>query len=197
LPYCRSIISNFKQGDIILIGGSSRSGKTTFANNLRLALQEKGYTAWTLSLDRWLKDVGSRSPGVLGRYDLSIIHGLISRHATGLKRPERLNLPEYCKLQQRTFFTGESILIQPEDILIIEGVIALILARGVEHIQRYFIEIDESVRKYRVLEEYIARGRDYHEAEAIYLARQLDEYPVINQLSVGAIHINIMDLCSR
>ena len=41
----------------VLLSGPPGCGKTTLANNLRLAVLERGCNAWTLSLDRWLRDV--------------------------------------------------------------------------------------------------------------------------------------------
>jgi uridine kinase len=195
--YCRGFALRMAPGDIVLIGGLSRSGKTTLANNLRLAVLERGCNVWTLSLDRWLRDVDSRLPGVLGRYDLSIIRGVIAQHSMGERESQCLQLPQYHKLQQRTFFTGESILIQPQDILIVEGTVALTLATNLDHIHRLFVAIDESVRKGLVIDEYLSRGKSQFEAETVYAVRQLDETPVVERSSVGVTNVNIRELCSQ
>jgi pantothenate kinase len=105
-----------------------------------------------------------------------------------------LELPEYHKLQQSTIKTGESIVIQPKDILIVEGTIALTLAREVKKIHRFFIEIDETVRRSRVIEEYLKRGKTQLQAESIYSERQIDESPVIMQSAYGSVHLNLMTL---
>lgn len=195
LAYCRSFALLLRRGDVVLVGGLSRSGKTTFANSLRWALFERGVRAWTLSLDRWLKDAKSRSPGVLGRYDLSAVRDIIVRRASD-RTPQELQLPEYDKLQQRAIFTGESALIQPEDILIIEGTVALKLAPSLGRVHRFFVGIDEPERRRRVINEYLLRGKDKIEAEAIYNARQVDESPEVVSSSHGATHVNIMSLCA-
>jgi len=190
LVHCRSFESLLQLGDVVLVGGLSRSGKTTFANLLRWSLLEQGCRAWTLSLDRWLKDVESRSPGVLGRYDLSVVRDVVVRHVLD-RIPQALALPEYHKLEQRAHFTGESILIQPEDILIIEGTVALTLAPRLGHVHRIFVDIDESERKRRVINEYLLRGKSEIEAAAIYNARQVDERPDIVHSSLGATRVDI------
>ena len=68
-----SLVSEFVCGDIVLIGGFSRSGKTTFAEHLRLAFVRRGLNTWNIPLDSWLKDVDVRTPSVMGRYDLVAI----------------------------------------------------------------------------------------------------------------------------
>jgi cupin fold WbuC family metalloprotein len=189
--YCRELALLIEPGDIVLIGGLSRSGKTIFARNLKLAILERGCNAWNLSLDRWLIDLDYRQPGVLGRYDLSIIQDVISKHFSGDFEEQILQLPDYNKLEQRTFLTDESILILPSDILIIEGTVSLTLAQKSSHVHRIFIHIDESIRKQRVITEYLSRGKSQYEAEAIYVERQFDETPVVERSAIDAIHVNI------
>lgn len=197
LSYCRGLASRFEPGDIVLIGGLSRSGKTTFADDLRLAVLERGGNAWTLSLDRWLRDVDRRLPGVMGRYDLSVMQEVTDRHTLGSNSPLKLELPEYQKLEQRAFFKGDSILIHPEDVLIIEGTIALTLGWNCDRVHRFFVDIDEFIRKQRVIREYLSRGRSQVEAEAIYAERQIDETPIVLRSSANAIHVNIVDIFQK
>ena len=189
--YCRELALLIEPGDLVLIGGLSRSGKTNFARNLKSAVLERGCNVWNLSLDRWLIDLDYRQPGVLGRYDLSIIQEVISKHLSGEFEEQVLQLPDYHKLEQRTFLTDESILILPSDILIIEGTVSLTLAQKSSHVHRIFIHIDESIRKQRVITEYLSRGKSQYEAEAIYVERQFDETPEVERSAIAAIHVNI------
>jgi uridine kinase len=179
INFCREYSLLLTSGEIVLIGGLSRSGKTTLANNLRQAVFERGLNAWTISIDRWLKNVDSRSPGVLGRYDLSIIRDVISYHYSKEKVPKNLQLPYYDKVQQKSIHSDHSILIHPTDILIIEGTVALTLATNLKNIKRLYVEADELLRKQRVINEYLSRGKRLSEALIIYNERQLDETPVI------------------
>lgn len=179
INFCREYSLLLTSGEIVLIGGLSRSGKTTLANNLRQAVFERGLNAWTISIDRWLKNVDSRSPGVLGRYDLSIIRDVISYHYSKEKVPKNLQLPYYDKVQQQSIHSDHSILIHPTDILIIEGTVALTLATNLKNIKRLYVEVDELLRKQRVINEYLSRGKSLSEALIIYNERQLDETPVV------------------
>ena len=179
INFCRDYSLLLTSGEIVLIGGLSRSGKTTLANNLRQAVFERGLNAWTISIDRWLKNVDSRSPGVLGRYDLSIIRDVISYHYSKEKVPKNLQLPYYDKVQQQSIHSDHSILIHPTDILIIEGTVALTLATNLKNIKRLYVEVDELLRKQRVINEYLSRGKSLSEALIIYNERQLDETPVV------------------
>jgi uridine kinase len=185
--------SEFNYGDIVLIGGFSRSGKTTFAEHLRLASLRRGIRAWTISIDRWLKDLDCRTPGVMGRYDLSKIRDILSLRQAKHAKEICLALPEYNKYTQRKEFTGESILIYPQDILIVEGTIALTLAAHAIRARCFYLEIDESIRRLRVIDEYISRGKTPAEAARIYIDRQLDEIPVIQQSSFQRTCINATD----
>jgi uridine kinase len=184
--FCDSLASEFHCGDIVLIGGFSRSGKTTFAEHLRLASLKRGMRAWIISLDRWLNDVDCRTPGVMGRYDLSEIRNILSLRHAEHENKIFLELPEYNKYTQRKEFTGESILIYPQDVLIVEGTIALTLLSDCESARGFYLEIDESIRRLRVIKEYVSRGKTPIEAERIYIDRQFDEIPVIKRSSAKA-----------
>ena len=81
--------------------------------------------AWTISLDRWLNDVDSKTPRVMGRYDLTEIRDILSLHYAEHENKICLELLEYNKYTQRKEFTGASILIYPQNVLIVEGLIAL------------------------------------------------------------------------
>ena len=189
INFCREYALLLTSGGIVLIGGLSRSGKTTLANNLRQVVLERGLNAWTLSIDMWLRNIDSRLPGVLGRYDLSIMRDVISFHYSKEKDPQNLQLPYYDKLQQRSIHSDQSILIHSTDILIIEGTVALTLATNLNDINRLYLAVDELLRKQRVINEYLSRGKSLSEAHTIYTERQLDETPVVERSSVGVARV--------
>lgn len=190
---CKKIAAIVNPGEIILIGGLSRSGKTTLSTQLSKSLHVLGKNNRLISLDCWLLDKADRGYGVKGRYDLTAIFGLIQE----LKRTQQkisFEIPEYDKYVQKKTYNGQKIDIWPNDILIIEGVLALEFSSTLPKARKYYVEINEDLRKIRVIDEYLSRGKNRVEAEEIYLSRQLDEVPVVQATSKNAIHINMQNL---
>ena len=177
-------------GDTIMVGGLSRSGKTTFSNVLRDVLRDQNKNAHVISLDRWLRSDTDRQEGVLGRYDLDAIEELISKIAVRSCRPLKLDLPGYHKLTKKQILSVEKIEIQKSDIVIIEGTIALQMNIKLQDVHRFFINLNESVRKDRVINEYLLRKYSFTKATNIYNDRQLDETPVIKKVG-NIININM------
>ena len=67
---------------------------------------------------------------------------------------------------------------------ILEGTIALLLDKKFRPNSFYYlINIDEEIRKKRVINEYLSRGLNAVESNEIYLSRQLDETPILNSIS--------------
>ena len=167
-------------GELIIIGGLSRSGKSFFASALKEALMERGITTHILALDGWLKPVDLREPGVLGRYDVQAIKALfkacVNRH-----EPMTLAVPIYDKKARAAQVIKQSLTIGTQDVIIIEGVVGAALAPAVEGagLHTWFVEIDELARKERVLREYALRAKTLEEAVSIYEKRLLDENPVV------------------
>ena len=185
---CTTLSAGVRQGDVVLVGGLSRSGKTTFAHGMKFALKARGVPAQVLSIDRFLKDREARSPGVIGRYDVGrlerLVRGMLVR--TG---PTSIGLPVYDKLEQRAVDVGDRMLVSPEDAIIVEGTIALAIAEGTANVHRFYVEVDETERRRRVIGEYLIRGRTRREAEDIYSSRQHDETPTVCGSSVGATRV--------
>ncbi len=190
VDFCAKIVSDFKHGDTIMVGGLSRSGKTTFSNVLRDVLSDQNKNAHVISLDRWLRSETDRQEGVLGRYDLDAIEELISKIADRSCRPLKLDLPGYHKLTKKQILSVEKIEIQKSDIVIIEGTISLQMNTKIQDAHRFFINLDESVRKDRVINEYLLRKYSFTKATNIYNDRQSDETPVIKKVE-NIININM------
>jgi len=180
LKQCKEWVLPVIPGEVIVIGGLSRSGKSIFASALKEALMERGITTHTLALDGWLKPVDLREPGVLGRYDVQAIKALfkacINRH-----EPMTLAVPIYDKKARAAQVIKQSLTIGVQDVIIIEGVVGAALAPAVQGagVHTWFVEIDELVRKERVLREYALRAKTLDEAVSIYEKRLLDENPVV------------------
>jgi histidinol-phosphate phosphatase family protein len=188
--FCLKISNKFKAGEIVFVGGFSRSGKTTFSNVIREALKEHRLHSHVISLDRWLKSESERQEGVLGRYDLEAILNLLSKVSDHSCRPVTLDLPFYNKLKKEQIASVEKIVIQKNDIVIIEGTIALQIEFKIKKSHRFYINLNENSRKDRVTQEYLLRKYSIKEANKIYNDRQIDEIPVIEKTS-NFININM------
>ena len=180
LKQCRKWILPVMPGDVIIIGGLSRSGKSIFASALKEALMECGITTHTLALDGWLRPEDEREPGVLGRYDVKAITNLL-KACVNRHEPMTLAMPIYDKKARAAQAIKQSLTIGPQDVIIIEGVAAAALAPALDGagVHTWFVEIDESVRKGRVLREYALRAKTLDEAVSIYEKRLLDENPIV------------------
>ena len=188
--FCIKISNNFKAGEIVFVGGFSRSGKTTFSNVIREALKEHELHSHVISLDRWLKSESERQEGVLGRYDQEAILNMLSKVSDHSCRPLTLDLPFYNKLKKVQIASVEKIVIQKNDIVIIEGTIALQIEFKIKKSHRFYINLNENSRKDRVTQEYLSRKYSIKEANKIYNDRQIDEIPVIENTS-NFININM------
>lgn len=167
------------EGDFVFIGGLSRSGKSNLATCLKESLQAQGKGAVVIATDRWLRNEDERIPGVLGRYatdEMRVLLGSLMQRTSAVP----LELPAYDKMNRQRV-PGELVVVGPKEVVIVEGTVALTLLDGVRGAvtHSWFVEIDEDVRRQRVLNEYRLRGREVRDAEAIYAKRQQDETPVI------------------
>jgi histidinol-phosphate phosphatase family protein len=173
------LAASLLSGDLVFIGGLSRSGKTTLATALRFALKRQARRALVLGADRWLLDVDDRGPGVLGRYNVDEIARVVASLSDRGGNVD-LSLPIYDRLARRRRDEVEPIRISRDDVVIFEGTVVLKVASQLQHWRNlYYMETDEVLRKSRVLREYRLRGYTRKEAEAVYAARQLDETPTI------------------
>ncbi|MDP1711352.1 MAG: HAD-IIIA family hydrolase [Candidatus Nanopelagicaceae bacterium] len=180
-------------GDLVFVGGLSRSGKSNFASAVVESLHSRGLAALRLPLDGWLVNAIARQSGVLGRYDLSGVIRLLQARVDG---EQRFELGVYHKLQRR-LHGGVPTILRPEDVVVIDGTVALELARSFTASHRFFIEIDESERRRRVLKEYQLRGYDEAEAQSIYNARQQDEAPYLLASASNAQRLHLQQVLSR
>ena len=92
-----------------------------------------------------------------------------------------LAVPIYDKKARAAQAIKQSLTISTQDVIIIEGVVGTALAPALDGagVHTWFVEIDELVRKERVLREYALRAKTRDEAVSIYEKRLLDENPVV------------------
>lgn len=188
LALAAQLTINVASGDVILVGGLARSGKSNFASTLAESLRMRGLGVALLGLDSWLRDEADRQPGVLGRYDLSAAECLLAQRAKGAPNIS-VELAGYDKLRRQRIATEQTMEIHATDVIIIEGTVALRLAVENHLAHRLHVEIDERKRHQRVLAEYQRRGLDGDAAQAIYKERLKDETPVIEAVAKNAIRV--------
>ncbi|RIX75354.1 HAD-IIIA family hydrolase [Acidovorax cavernicola] len=165
-------------GDLVLIGGLARSGKSTIAGVLKAELVARTLDAHVLSLDRWLRPAAERRASVLGRYALEEAQEDLKDWLDG--RTVDADLPSYDRMRRDRGLPERTVLAQ-DAVLILEGVPALLADwRSERRIWRLHIDADEVSRRVRVEVDLIARGlADAQGAAQAYEQRQQDETPLV------------------
>lgn len=174
------IVKDIKPGDRIVVGGLARSGKSTWASVLRYALKDLGLNAVVVCLDCWLKSMEDRgSSGVMTRYDVKSIKTFLNEVDNAAKTATFV-LPHYDRISRVQRPVGQTIAIKKSDIIILDGVIALMADELVRRATlKVFIEGNEDRRKEIFWADYQARGFVEEEIETIYRQRQIDEMPQV------------------
>ena len=182
LRQARTLLPTCAPGSLLAIGGLSRSGKSTWASLFCEVLAERGQRAVVLPLDTWLRSVAEREPGhVLQRFDVDAMTALV-RRLDG--RTARLveNLGFYDRFTRQRDEQGESITIEPDDVVVLEGVPALAIdALVAASSSSFYVECPEGLRRERFEREYRLRGATDSEIEKLYRERESDEHPFIRE----------------
>ena len=114
---------------IVLITGPSSSGKTTFCKRLSVQLLACGLRPLSFSTDDYFVNRVDTPLLPDGRYDFDNIGAvdckLFDDHLSRLMRGERVEIPEYNFTTGKREYNGKRIKLQPESVLIIEGIHAL------------------------------------------------------------------------
>ena len=180
-----------RPGDVVFVGGQSRSGKSSFTSAMRDVLEAKGLRCHVLSTDRWLLSEADRGQGVLARHAVEQLRTFVVSICDTVVRPRQLNLPIYLKYRREQVVDAEILRLTSQDVVILEGVVALYFAAEVGAEHRFFVEIDECERKRRVIREYKMRGFSDEAAEAIYLERLMEEVPWVATMGHRAVKVSI------
>jgi len=190
LDYAIDMTATVLPGSILLLGGQSRCGKTHLSSAARLALEARGQKTVVLSLDRWLRNEAERSAGVMGRYDLEPVQALIGQ-LSSRKTTMNIQLPGYNKIKREQVANVASVTINPDDVVLLEGTVALALELPVgDTARRYHLSTPEHSRRQRLVREYLLRGYTEQQAMEIYQQRLRDEFPVIEALSSSAVQLS-------
>lgn len=181
-------VANHLEDRLILIGGLSRSGKSSVAQVLKELFRASGRIAHVLSLDSWLLPAQIRQEGigVLSRYDTSAIIGYLESF---LHRPTRcrVHLPIYDPISRTPSITAPVYSIGPGDLVILEGVPALAIPELLAMASsRLFVECPESERLARLYKDYQWRGLSRDQFESLMNSRSADENHVVEMSATYA-----------
>jgi D,D-heptose 1,7-bisphosphate phosphatase len=175
---------NHDKGDkpwILLIGGNTRTGKSTLASYLRILFSRRGIKVLQVGLDNWLlpKEKRSKNMNVYDRFRLPDI-------VTDLKKligGETLTMTTYQNHPDRV---PVQITYDPKgvQIIIVEGIVALSSAELRELAGfRLFTTLEPRLFRERVEEYYAWRGKSVEETTYLFEKRKQDEYQLIEKES--------------
>ncbi len=120
------IASNIKELRLILIAGPSSSGKTSFAQRLRIQLRVNGIEPVSISLDDYFRNWEDTPCTKDGAYDFENIGALdvelFNDHLVRLLNGEEVILPHYNFLTGKRETGSEHLSIAPTSPLIVEGI---------------------------------------------------------------------------
>lgn len=173
------LVDGLAPGDLVLVAGLARSGKSTLAGVIGSELRLKGVKAQVVALDRWIRPVAERRPGVLGRYDMEALLATLGPWLEGGELQDAPT-PFYDRFQ-RTSTKGLPLSLAADEVLVLEGVPALsVQIPTTRRVWRVFVEADEAARAARMQSDYRARtGESAKAARQAYDARSSDETPVV------------------
>ncbi len=166
---------------IVLIGGNTRSGKSTLASYLRIRFEKKGHRVLHVKLDNWLLTNDKRTPqmNVYERFQLKTIETDIQ----DLLQGKKLQITTYPNHKERS---AQPVEYDPQDkeIIIIEGVVALSseIIRNLACL-KIFTGIESGLFRKRIEEYYTWRGKTKEETNRLVKKRQIDEYQLIEKES--------------
>jgi D,D-heptose 1,7-bisphosphate phosphatase len=166
---------------ILLIGGNSRTGKSTLASYLRILFSRKGLKVLQVGLDNWLlpKEQRGRNMNVYDRFRLPEL-------VTDLKKlfgGEALTMTAYQNHPDRI---PVQVTFDPKgvQIIIVEGVVAL-SSKELRELAgfRLFTTLEPGLFRNRLEEYYAWRGKSVEETSNLFEKRKQDEYQLIEKES--------------
>jgi D,D-heptose 1,7-bisphosphate phosphatase len=175
------------RGRLLFVGGLSRSGKSSVASTLAREWRRVGYEVVVLRVDRWLRSEADRQPGVLGRYETDQVETIVRMLAQPTER--QLVVPFYSRRKRERASIVQELRIDASATVIVEGVIALEIARRCGLLSSAIdVRCDETRRRNRVIREYELRGLSQRDAEAVYSSREHDEHDPLREIGRLASH---------
>lgn len=169
---------------LVLIGGLARTGKSYAAQVLKELLHTLSRKAHVISLDGWLKPKSERREGlgVRSRYDLAAASAAIAYIAKSSSRVT-LREPLYDRLVREADKQQIEHSVGPNDVLIVEGVPALLVddLLGLSGVMKIYVDVARDTREIRLNQDYAWRGFLAEQQFATLASRELDEVPIVEQ----------------
>lgn len=181
LKQAETLLAGIQPGAFIAIGGLARSGKSIWAGTFKHYLNYQAKSAVVINLDCWLTSINERdeTQSVLSRYAIDDINAFIAL-ISSRQQSITVNIPFYNRLKRERTTQATTLTIQPQDILIIEGVIALKLEQLIQlAAKRFYVESNPALRKENFVREYRIRQFSDEQIHALYSQREVDETPII------------------
>ena len=179
---------------LILVAGPARAGKSCTARVMAEQLCAAGRYVHVLPIDGWLRPVNQRPEGggVLDRYDMQAIMATLKPILEGGGR-HWLQQPFYER-KSRSARLGPMRSIGPDDVLIVEGVPALMdpALRAASDV-RVFVDVDDVQREQRLHADYAWRGEPLDSVDRRLHSRNQDELPIVRNSSAYATHHILSD----
>lgn len=111
---------------VILIAGPSSSGKTTTSKKLSLQLKVLGYNPKVIELDTYYVGREQTPKDKNGEYDYECLEALdikqLNNDLVDLFNKKEIQLPSYDFVEGKRFYSGKTMNLQENDILILEGI---------------------------------------------------------------------------
>ncbi len=173
------------QRRVILVGGNSRSGKSSLSRFLSWELEAEGIPNQILRLDDWIKPKAQRpaETGVLDNFDTPRLAGDFERVLRG--ETVRVETPYAHHPEQPSELVEYNC--PAEQWLIVEGVIALMVPELRDQADlKVFVTCSEEIRKQRFVDFYRWKGRTDDDIEALYALRAPIEYIPVDASAVWA-----------
>lgn len=155
----------------ISISGISKSGKTNFASGLKKYLTLNGVKSQIVHLDNFLTPRSTRKkfPDV---YNIDQLTELIETRNQG--RSIILNNEVYDRNLGQTIESTGSMRIDPDDILILEGLNAYNFIGKLGSSLNIYLDVDNMANFERFENEYASRGKTKEEIKELYLEREVE-----------------------
>lgn len=167
---------------LILIGGCSRSGKTTLCRRIKEDLYHRGIESLIINLDNWLIGINDRTGNetVRERYNYKGITEDIEK----AKKGHAIHPPLYDPRTRSIICKSipNPITIRNGCIGIVDGAIALDIEelRNIADL-KIFVSVEDNLRADRLMKFYLEyKGCSLHETIAIIKGREKEEIPIIN-----------------